>query len=384
MSVAIALERQPQQETANRLRVFGAERLAHDIGHEATPASVDELRTAIANAATGAGGMLWEGVYIRRTATPDNSPQLLWDPAHIMYGFLPPEAVRTDASITNLSYEERWLLRPAGRLLPGKYAISETLEITDAGSADIHREIVSLSGMRDTRMSASKPANAAEVAAALNLVNSLNGEKTLALPLYVEIAFGLDPAVLRGEVRNFDNKMHLGIDPAVGNYRNAHGQYADAVKTHAHLFAQRVNAERPGQNIAFVIGDGSRLPLRRSSVREVFMANLLNATAIANTTKNAILADVDRVLEPNGRLVVKVNWHQDAWPLEATKQLLAENGFSVRKVIDSRQSAHALLEAEYGTQQEIEAPEGYYLIAQRASMFRHLGFSGIGQRKNKV
>jgi hypothetical protein len=374
MNTTNLLEQEPQRLEAEwRLRVFGAERLAYNQDIVPSAEAVEELTNAIADCATDAGSMVWEGVYSRRMGTDaENGPQLLWDPAHIMYGFLSHDAEHTVASVTGLSYEECWLLNPAGSLRPGKYAVSEDLEITDSGEAKISRQIAAINPFRSTRIHASKPANATEVAAALDLVNGLKGESAGSLPVYVEIGYGVDPSALLGS-RTFINKAHFAFDPARGDYTTSHTSYPEAVRAESVAFAQRVNAERPGQHIVFAFGEGNRLPLGARTVREVFAANIVNTSAISNTIKRATLADIYRVLEPNGRLVLKVNWHQDEWPVDVMTQFLADNGFSVRKVIAPDHKGYRLLESEYGTQQKVAAPEGYYLIAQRSRAALGLG-----------
>jgi hypothetical protein len=55
------------------------------------------------------------------------------------------------------------------------------------------------------------------------------------------------------------------------------------------------------------------------------------------------------------------------------RKFLAESGFSVRRAIDSTDAGYRLLESEYGIQQEVEAPRGYYLITQRSRTTGGLG-----------
>jgi len=125
------------------------------------------------------------------------------------------------------------------------------------------------------------------------------------------------------------------------------------------------------------LGEGNKLPLRDRTVREVFMANVLNTSFIDDATKIAILAEINRVLEDGGRLVTQVNWHQSGWPVGKTKQLLKDNDFQVLKIIKATTDIeYQRLEEEYGVQENARAPKGYYVIAERPDVVQ----SAMAQR----
>jgi len=179
------------------------------------------------------------------------------------------------------------------------------------------------------------------------------------LPIYAEVGYGLDPSAILGN-RSFRNKRYIGVETAVGQYGDT-DSYPDAVRRKTAMLRSEIGRLRPDEHIEFCLTDG-KLPFDDDSVREVYAANVLNAPGDIED-KLDLLREIRRVLEPDGAVIARVNWEQDAWPSVKTSELLTDSGFVVWQCLDYRACAYSRLDEQYGLQQEVAAPPGYYVIA---------------------
>jgi hypothetical protein len=273
----------------------------------------------------------------------------------------------TLASVTNIRTEEHFGL---GLREPfGKYTVEDTFFIDPRTNIpSVYRRMVPQHRSYNFR-GAIKPANALDIAAALEVVKkALSPIETGAqLPTYVEIGFGMDSAAILGD-RKFDTKQYMGIESIVGHYAlEGNKPYTSTLLQETELLHNRVEDERPGEHIRFAVADGEHIDMPDNSVREVFMSNILNAPDITLDNKRKLVAESSRVLEKGGRLVVRVNWHQDDWSPRMMRAFLEDNGAFIVKETHPGQLSHALLEKQYGTQKTVPAPKGYYLVCMLKS-----------------
>jgi SAM-dependent methyltransferase len=356
-------------EAENRLKVFGAERLAEVEGNLPDSEAVDGLTWKIEELCMAPQAHKWHGVYTRSLESPDSKQNLefTWNPAGIVGGFDGGgQWDRAVASIGNLKYEHQ-LLKINGRS-PHRYTVTEGLFIDrDSGMPMIARVMWSES-RRGYHYAASKPATAHEVRKVTNILQRLSGhesgenEAEAQLPIHLEIGYGLDPGAILTK-RSFKNKMYVGVDRAVGDYQNSIGTYPEAVRMQSKWFANLTKAEKAGQQIHFMLGDGMHLPFPDHSIREVFMSNVLNAD-VDEETRTALIKEAHRVLEKDGNIIVRINWNRGEWQLRKMVDTINENDFHVFRSVRSSDPEYPRMEAQYGTPKQVAAPDGYYLIAE--------------------
>ncbi|MEK7152750.1 MAG: methyltransferase domain-containing protein, partial [Patescibacteria group bacterium] len=142
---------------------------------------------------------------------------------------------------------------------------------------------------------------------------------------------------------------------------NGSGDYPAAVRSQMSQFAEQAARERRGQYISFLMGDGGRLPFPDRSVGEIFMSNLLNAN-IGDKARHTILTEAQRVIEDEGNVVIRANWHTDVWPHDKMIDLVS-NYLDVPRSVEADDREYQRLDAQYGAPSEVAAPDGYYLIA---------------------
>ncbi|HSX44309.1 MAG TPA: class I SAM-dependent methyltransferase [Candidatus Saccharimonadales bacterium] len=357
-----------QSESANTLKVFGAERLEESKNNPPSQESVDALIWKIEELSNGPNASRHYSVS-SSTLTGDNTEstprplEVTWNPAGVVGGFDGGGVWdRATASVDNLKYEQQRLKIDSH--LPRLYTVWEGLYIDrDTGLAMIMRGI----STSHRHYSASKPATADEVDEVFSRLTQIaqhdadNGETKPHLPIYLEVGYGLDPGGVLTK-RTFKDKMYIGIDRAVGDYENPVATYPDAVRSESLRFVDYIEKEKSGQNIYFMLGDGQHLPFQDHSVREVFMSNILNAD-VDDATRNDMLNEARRVLEKDGNVIVRVNWNREEWKLRKMADAINDQGFFVFRSVRSIDPEYRSMEAQYGTPNQVAAPEGYYLIA---------------------
>ena len=185
--------------------------------------------------------------------------------------------------------------------------------------------------------------------------------------IFLEIGGGLDSAAINGN-RSFEgNKIYIGVDAARGNYHTQDRQdYGEAVRAETADMHQQIQHEKPDENIHFIFAEGEHLPLPNDSVQEVYMANVVTAP-LTHNARTDLLLDVNRVLLPDGKLVLKVNWDVWMWPKEEIKQIIEAAGFGQCEIIDSMtdEANFVQLETTYGASAGIDTPTGYFVTATK-------------------
>ncbi|MDB5165137.1 MAG: hypothetical protein JWM00_27 [Candidatus Saccharibacteria bacterium] len=353
-------------------KLFGVNPYKYDQANPAVPESVDELIHAIEDICTGSGSTASSSIYRFTSGQRDNGDpkfEVMLNEGNFGWGLDTGLLDVTQAKVTNIHYEEHF---GVGFKEPfGKYLIEDTFFIDPRTNVpSVHRRMAPLRPGRRYYKSAIKPANALDVAAALDIVKQAKTGREIEgeLPTYVEIGFGMDSAAMLGD-RKFDSKQYVGVDAVLGQYALESGQpYTQALHAETEMLTARVEDERPGEHIKFSVAEGEHLDMPDESVREVFMSNVLNAPDISIADKRKLLAETSRILEKGGRLVVRVNWHQDDWSPMMMREFLEDNGAFIVKETHPGQSSHILLERQYGTQKTVQAPEGYYLVCMLRSM----------------
>ncbi|HTB48572.1 MAG TPA: methyltransferase domain-containing protein [Verrucomicrobiae bacterium] len=184
--------------------------------------------------------------------------------------------------------------------------------------------------------------------------------------VYLEVGYGTDPSALRGNRSFTESKLYLGVDAAEGNYYSAvNGQeYGPAVRDAIRGFQDYVRAERPQEDIRFVIGDATCLPLANESVGECYMADVLNAPLLVDT-KRTLIKEAERVLKPGAKLIVKISWDYFLFPPEEVERKLRETGLLVRNRINGGGKEFQEMEAVFGTSTGLPAGVGYYVVAEK-------------------
>jgi hypothetical protein len=350
-------------QAEERLRVFGAERL-DAVGEKPPAREVMALAQQIETVCSDSQARTFRGRSTRSIQAATHTLHARWNPAGIIGGFSDSDG-GTLASVNGIHNETYWEY-PPGRLLPRRLRALEGLGISHDGQATIVRSIEPANKPGCTISSAGKPATADELRAVHATLQTAYAAERIQnvlhsrLPLYVEVGSGLDPMSLRG-ARSFVTKSCVEIDKADGDYENPYGEYGTAVQAQSARFASQAGAERPGEHISFILGDGTAMPLPDSSTHELFMSNVLNAP-IGDEARHGLLLEARRVSEPSGTMVVRANWHTDTWPPEKMAGLVGDY-FYVPRVVPPDDPAYAMLETQYGAPVDVPAPEGYYLIA---------------------
>lgn len=363
-----------QFQYAGQLALFGQKRLEMVESDVANPEAVSELVWQVEQLCTARGSECFMGVSRRVMHTVGKrggSPpiELTWNPAGILGGFgVQPGWDGAVASIGGVHNERTWAVSE-GSFMPRPHHVTEGIYVDrKSGLAMIQKTMWPIVGYGASR-SSTKPATADELDSTLSALAPYIEQDKLAacsesvsqMPRFLEIGYGLDPSAIRGR-RAFFSKVGLGLDGTTGDYTNDIGEYPEAVRMKTIEFRHNAAAERPGQHILFTIGDAGHLPFSTSSVREVFMSNVINAD-LDNDARANILAESRRVLEASGSLILRVNWHQDIWPHDKMVGLIKDSGFRVVRSVASSEAECQSLEAQFGTPTEIKAPEGYYVIA---------------------
>jgi hypothetical protein len=353
-----------------QVAVFGAGRLAMAEDDAATPEAAAEFAWRIEQLCSGEGSASYSGIDTRLLPKTAAGPlSLQWNPAGTVGGF--GSSVLWDGAVASMSptHRERfWAVLDSARiLLP--YRASEGIFVDrDSGLAMVQRAVHPIvGGQNHGAHIAYKPATTQELVAAtavlLPYVEQARQNQDIAnLPRYLEVGYGLDPAAIRGR-RDFSTKISVGVDRAVGNYSNPVGPYADAVVARSKQYAEYVAAKKAEEHILFMLGDAGNLPFLAGTIREVYMSNVLNAD-LKDGPREQLLKEAARVIGAAGSLVVRVNWHQDAWPHDKMVSYLRSSGFFVSRTVDKNEAAYLSLEEQYGTPKEVPAPAGYYVVAQ--------------------
>ena len=364
------IREQDERTAAEQLAVFGAERIAQDEANPASSEQADALKWDIERLCTDGREDFWRGVWRRQLvsdkgANGKNPLELMWNPAGIVGGF---GVDRTwdgaVATISKLKQEKVWF-KPDGSHVARMDARERLYIDPYDGMAWVRRVIYNRNGRV---AGADKPANALEIQQARELLATLAAQQRdpaagAALPVYLEIGYGLDPAAIGGQ-RTFDDKLYVGVERAKGEYENPLGEYSQAVAAETERLAA-ASSIASGKRLSFMIVDSARLPLDSGTVREAYLSNVLNAP-LERAEQAEILEEVSRVLEPNGNVVTRVNWHQDKWPRAKMIELLRNAGLHVIRSVshDESPAQYRQLELQYGTPRQVPAPEGYYLIAE--------------------
>jgi hypothetical protein len=352
---------------AERTKLFGVERMADSERNPPSPDSVEALSFTVERLCASSLARVYHGVPHRILSLDGHElpVELSWNPTGITGGFGGSgPSDRSIASASNLWQSRSRVLLPR----PGVQQETEGIYVdADTGLAVVTREVYvtpTLGAYSDVSSHATKPASQGEVVAAVNILAACMAQESVTgpLPVHVEVGYGTDPTAVRG-IRTFRDRLYVGIDSAIGKYGSFRESYPNAVRTEATQFTRAAQVERPDEHIVFVIGAGDCLPVGSITVREVIMANVLNAD-IELGTKQAILQEALRIMDKDGYLVVKVNWHCDEWPPSAMAQLAADNGFIVRSITQHGSHQYDVLERTYGKPQLVEAPDGYYLVAE--------------------
>jgi hypothetical protein len=344
------------------LEVFGADRLAADIGNEADVDDAQAFLLATSNACNEAGGIDFVG---ERRRFFDDDPE---DPVMV---FSNPANVGLAPYISARMYNTHRETERHGLFGLRRREIREDVAVSLQGLALVIREVRICNKIIGAAV---KRATKQEVASAIATLDKLTQtEESSHLPRvsqFVELAPGLDPVVKTG-ARSFRRSVWVGIDSAHGNYEVGDGRpYSRAVQEETARLAGQVQAERPDEYIGFILGDGQKLPLDSLSAREVFARNVFNAVDIDSEVKRGMFAEAHRVLQPHGLLIVKVDWHQGAYPPNDMVQLLKDNRFAALSIIESTHPNYKWLQQEYGTPEAVEAPPGgYYVMAHPLGHF---------------
>jgi len=349
--------------------VFGTEPVV--VKELPSPGQVDAVLWQIEELCSGYHGTVFNGVYTRQLHDPELSRsnkrlQLTWNAAGILWGSgLDPVWDGAIASINNLSLSTK----------PGVLCCvpvhTEGLYIPHAPQGEALTPLVRRTIWRRTGpIYADRPASAHDVRIVSELLtqfvhaDSMGAqEEAPTYPIYAEIGFGIDPAAFRGR-RSYHKKSYLGIDQAVGEYENSLGSYPDAVRMLAKKFSEDAKNKRSDEHISFMLGDVQKLGLPSHSIREVFMSNVVNAPLDDHTRTN-ILHEARRLIEREGTLVLRINWHQDVWPEMIMVETLRQHGFVPIRSVSHNDPEYSHLETQYGTPTEVPAPAGYFLIARR-------------------
>jgi len=345
-------------------KVFGEQPFSFDTEHPVTPESIDELVQAIEDVCTGIGSGSRCTQFSFRFGKRYSRDEaiIMLNEGKFSWGLDNGKTDRSPASVNNFRIEDRSGLRPDKPR--AKYRVEDTFFIDpDTNIPSVFRLMSRVDRHEDYRC-AIKPANSLDVAAALEVVKRAQASRETEgeLPVYVEIGFGMDAAAIRGN-RKFDKRQYIGFDAVVGHYAlEGDTPYPDALREEVETLNRRVASERPGEHIQFNVADGENLDLPDGSVREVFMSNVLNAPDILLAAKRKLISESARVLEKGGRLVVRVNWHQDDWTPRMVTALLEDSNMWVINAAAPGDAIHRTLEKQYGTPQTVQAPEGYYMI----------------------
>jgi len=279
--------------------------------------------------------------------------RLEWNPAGVVTSGFGPGPIDSAPGVAS-NYR-----RPAGSLF-GKNLVTTSLWIDEAYGSPNVSEVLDPGWGRQyiSRRREATNDDLTLVGSKLTELRSVESGQT-ELPVFVEIGYGLDPSVVLGN-RTFRNKQYIGVETAVGQYGNT-DSYPDAVRRKTARLRGEIGLIRPGEHIDFRLTDG-RLPVGNNSVREIYAANVLNAPGVIDD-KLELLGEIRRILEPNGTVVLRVNWEQDTWPEAKTTELLRSNGFTVWQCLGRHACAYARLDEQYGAQKEVAAPPGYYVVA---------------------
>lgn len=195
--------------------------------------------------------------------------------------------------------------------------------------------------------------------------------------ILLEIGPGISPVVLNGDRTFQEDQIYIGIDIAEGHYfPKEEVYYGDRVRQFLPNYQGRVNLERPNERIQFLYADGSNIPLPDSSVSEVYLANIMTSP-IPSSKKSMLLQEVVRVLDNEGKLIIKVNWGGDfwLWPEEEGElhAMAKAHGFIIEDSIDSldNQPKYDELERRFGQTVGAEGKRGYFVIASKPTISRN-------------
>lgn len=184
--------------------------------------------------------------------------------------------------------------------------------------------------------------------------------------VYIEIGTGTVPAAVWGERRPKENEIYVGIDldfTALSRARDAAA------------YAVRAGQMEEGET-QFLRADARRLPLADASADEILLSNLLGYEAkVSPEDRKKIIGEVERVLAPNGKLIIK----ETITPLDyiALEDSLAGANFAVEKIFD-RQAEPEAFEAErrkYEGETNFGAKYSYIVVLRKAPL-------EIGENRN--
>ena len=117
--------------------------------------------------------------------------------------------------------------------------------------------------------------------------NAIERKEEPATKVFVEVGTNQLPVTFMAKREFKDNELYVGIDTD-----------AEMVR-----FARHATGE--GQNATFIEARGEELPLKNESVGEIFFGNVFGAPRIPDHKKVKFLDEAERVLKPDGLLVIK-------------------------------------------------------------------------------
>lgn len=132
--------------------------------------------------------------------------------------------------------------------------------------------------------------------------------------IFLEVGTWEAPATFLGDMEFNEGDRYIGIDINKENVRRA-----------------RINTPGEGENIDFMQADAKKIPLKSESASEVYLGNVLGDPRILNEDKVKFLQEAERVLEGEGKLVIKEN--NTPIKMEDLKKILKETGLELKKVI---------------------------------------------------
>jgi ubiquinone/menaquinone biosynthesis C-methylase UbiE len=147
--------------------------------------------------------------------------------------------------------------------------------------------------------------------------------------LFIDVGSGRNPSAYFGTRSLAPDEAYIGIE-----------RDAEEIKKGKHWENIRIN-ESNSENILFVQGEAKNLPLQNEATDEVLLSNVLSDPEVARDMETWRDEDISlwfqeffRVLREGGSfLILNANSPWVAPNIETTKELLAQNGFKIIKVL---------------------------------------------------
>ncbi|MEK7547255.1 MAG: methyltransferase domain-containing protein [Patescibacteria group bacterium] len=136
--------------------------------------------------------------------------------------------------------------------------------------------------------------------------------------VFIELGAGHRPLPTEGDKTFSENDIYVGVDMDEERLKKGRSE------------TQKGEKSSEKQNMYFVRGDATKLPLGSGISDEIFLRNILGDPGITQEIKDGFLNEAGRIAKDNGRLIIEETYTPRR--LKEVRDILRQHGFIVERV----------------------------------------------------